>query len=372
MTGSRKKNHGISRRQFVQTVGITTAAAMTTQACRGLGLDPTSLSVTEIPTELSMATKAPTHAPTARSIATPESMIGQVALVQTDDRSAGVRQALDILATHPAQGKQVFLKPNYNSDDPAPGSTHPDVLRAFSEWLWETGAESITVGDRAGMGDTRKVMERVGIFELADEFGFETVVFDDLGPDDWVALQADHWSRGFALAQPVAQAESVVQACCLKTHRFGGHFTLSLKNSVGMVAKKIPGDGYDYMNELHRSPDQRRMIAEINAAYAPDLVVLDGVEAFTTGGPDRGRMVQANVVLAGADRVALDAVGVAILRHLGTTPEVSSGPIFEQEQIARAVELGLGASSPEEIEFVTDDPGSAEFARLLEPILLAR
>jgi len=34
------------------------------------------------------------------------------------------------------------------------------------------------------------------------------------------------------------EAEKVVQTCCLKTHRFGGHFTLSLKNSVGLVAKK--------------------------------------------------------------------------------------------------------------------------------------
>ncbi len=311
---------------------------------------------------------SPTSQPVAS--ATPPSMIGQVALVKTDDRAQGVRKSLDMLGIRPTQGKRVLLKPNYNSADPAPGSTHPEVLRAMAEWLWDSGAESITVGDRSGMGDTRRVMERAGTFELASALGLETVVFDELGADDWVVQQANHWSRGFPLARPVTEAESVVLACCLKTHRFGGHFTLSLKNGVGMVAKRIPGQGYDYMTELHNSAYQRRMIAEVNTAYAPDLVVIDGVEAFTTGGPDRGTKVQAQVVLAGADRVALDAVGVAILRYYGTTNEVGSGPIFEHEQIARAVELGLGVSGPDGIQLVTDDPDSAAYANLLRPILL--
>ncbi|MFC1991779.1 hypothetical protein ACFLVC_03550 [Chloroflexota bacterium] len=40
--------------------------------------------------------------------------------------------------------------------------------------------------------------------------------------------------------------------------------------------------------------------------------------------------------------MAIYTVGVAILRSLGITSEVSKGPIFEQDQIARAAELGLG------------------------------
>ena len=69
----------------------------------------------------------------------------------------------------------------------------------------------------------------------------------------------------------------MVQTCYLKTHRFGGHFTLSLKNSVGFAAKTVPGNSYNFMRELHSSPHQRHMIAEINTAYKPDLVLLDGI-----------------------------------------------------------------------------------------------
>jgi len=123
------------------------------------------------------------------------------------------------------------------------------------------------------------------------------------------------------------------------------------------------------MRELHSSANQRRMIAEINTAYKPDLIVLDGIQAFTNGGPDQGKMVQSNVILAGTDRVAIDAVGVALLRHFGTTPEVSQGAIFDQEQIARAVQLKIGVSGPKQIELVTDDRVSAEYARQIRAIL---
>ncbi len=59
---------------------------------------------------------------------------------------------------------------------------------------------------------------------------------------------------------------------------------MSLKNSVGMVARYDPEDGYDYMGELHGSRYQRQMIAEINAAYEPVFVIMDGIEGLSKGG----------------------------------------------------------------------------------------
>jgi len=297
--------------------------------------------------------------------------MAQVAFVKTRDRVAGVGRAIDLLAIPPFEGKHLFLKPNLNSADPPPGSTHEHTLSALVRRLQALGAGKIVVGDRSGMGRTRTVMERRGIFRLAEELGLEAIVLDELPAKGWehMYVPGGHWRKGFAIAGPVLNAGGVIQTCCLKTHRFGGHFTLSLKNSVGLVAKQVPGEGYDYMGELHSSPYQRSMIAEINAAYRPDLIVLDGVEAFMDGGPDRGKRVDAQVILAGADRVAIDAVGVAILRHFGTTPKVEQGPIFQQEQIARAVELGLGVSGPDEIDLVTGDAESAAYAGQIRQIL---
>lgn len=294
-----------------------------------------------------------------------------VAFVRTTDRAAGVKRAIDLLGMEKLRGKDLFIKPNFNSSDPTPGSTHEDTLVALMRKLKAMGAGPLTIGDRSGMGNTREVMGKKNVFQMGKELDAKVVVFDELGPDDWdlIKQQDSHWEQGFALPRVVRKAGGIVQTCCLKTHRYGGHFTLSLKNSVGLAAKVVPGNSYNFMRELHSSPHQRHMIAEINTAYKPDLIVLDGIQAFTNGGPDQGKMVQSNVILAGTDRVAIDAVGVALLRHFGTTPEVSQGAIFEQEQIARAVQLKIGVSSPKQIELVTDDRESAEYASQIRAVL---
>ena len=298
-----------------------------------------------------------------------EKLLANVSLVRTTDRLKGVPKAISLLGSNPVQGKAVVLKPNFNTADPAPGSTHNDTLRALVLSLKQMGATRITLAERCGPWyPTQRVMKEKGVFELATELGFDIVNLEELGADGWVHFHPkdSHWKDGFLFPRIYAEAEAIVQTCCLKSHAMGGHFTLSLKNAVGMVA----GKGYPYMNEMHASPQMRQMIAEINTAYSPVLIVLDGVDAFTEGGPAEGTRVKANVILAGNDRVAIDAVGVAILRLLGTKSEPSQGRIFEQEQIARAVELGLGINSPEEIQLVTGDPESKAFAAQVSDVLL--
>ncbi len=375
----------MNRRQFCRgmiALGGTVALGPLLKACApspqpATAPQPTATALpgptaTPYPAATPYPTAAPASSPTATLHPTEAPPLARVALVKSDDRAEGVRRALELLSVNPVRGERVLLKPNFNSADPAPGSTHPDVLRALVLQLTAMGARAITVADRSGMGDTRTVMRQKGVFDLAQELGFDVVVLDELAEKDWVIRQSKdyHWSRGYAVPKLLLDADCVVQTCNLKTHRFGGHFTLSLKNSVGFAAKRINGGGYDYMRELHSSPYQRQMIAEINAAYAPALIVMDGVEAFVDGGPERGKKVKAGVVLAGMDRIAMDAVGVAILRLFGTTREVSRGKVFDQEQIARAVELGLGVTSPSQIEIVSGDAESAAYASRIRDVLM--
>ncbi|MGC9521792.1 MAG: DUF362 domain-containing protein [Anaerolineae bacterium] len=227
------------------------------------------------------------------------------------------------------------------------------------------------------MGDTTTVMQRKGLPDLADAFDLDLVALDQLPESDYTVITDEdfHWPNGFAVPNMLLDAECVIQTCCLKTHRYGGHFTMSLKNSVGLVPGAPSASGfsgsYNYMLDLYGSPHQRLMIAEINTAYQPALIVMGGVEAFIQGGPTTGTWAQTGVMLAGTDRVALDAVGVAILRMFGTTPEVSQGRIFEQDQIARAVELGLGVDAPEKIDFITDDAESEAYAKEIRRTLNA-
>jgi uncharacterized protein (DUF362 family) len=289
-------------------------------------------------------------------IAMPKPM-SRVALVKTDNRKNGVKASLKVLNINPAKGKNVLIKPNFNTADITPGSTHNDTLVALIEEIWEMGAKSISLGERS-YPPTHEVMEKKGILSILDKLNVKVIDFDKLDNKDWVLFKPkkSHWSNGFRIAQPILDAECLISTCCLKTHQYGGIFTLSLKLHVGVVPTSR--HGYEYMKELHSSPHQRKMIAEINEPFKPALVVLDGIDAFVDEGPMTGKLAKGEVFLASTDRVAIDAVGVAILKFLGSNESIMKPKIFEQEQIARAVELGLGVSSPSEIDVIPADEKS--------------
>jgi uncharacterized protein (DUF362 family) len=292
----------------------------------------------------------------------------RVALVKTDNRKLGVETSLRALNINPVKGKEVLIKPNFNTADTPPGSTHNDTLAALVEAIWEMGAKSISLGERS-YPLTQEVMKEKGVLPILEKLNVKVINFDDLEEKDWVLFKPkeSHWSNGFRIARPILEAECLVSTCCLKTHQFGGIFTMSLKLHVGVVPTSR--HGYDYMRELHSSPHQRRMIAEINEPFKPALIVLDGIDAFVDGGPATGKHAKGDVFLASADRVAIDATGVAILKYLGSNANIMKPKIFEQEQIARAVEIGMGASSPSEIDIIPVDEKSQEYRDRVVEIL---
>ncbi len=297
--------------------------------------------------------------------------IGEVILIKTTDRDTGIRSLLSTFDLGDFSGKSVALKADFNSADPFPGTTHLDTLTTIVSMLTEAGVGELTLAERSGMGDTRRVLEQMGVSDLAEKQSFEAIVLDGEGREGWMKVDKDgtHWLRGFYISRAFLEADRVVQTCCLKTHRFGGLFTLSLKNSVGLVAKRIPRELYDYMWELHASPHQRLMIAEINKFYNVDLVVMDAMKAFVNGGPERGDIVEPSLLLASRDRVAIDAVGIAILRSYGSTKNVMKGRIFELDQIRRAVELGVGVKSASEIRLIPLADESRDAANKIQGIL---
>jgi uncharacterized protein (DUF362 family) len=292
----------------------------------------------------------------------------RVILVRTEDRAEGVKKCLDLFGTNPFEGRSVLIKPNFNTSDECPGSTHNDTLIALLERTRDMGAKRLSIGDRSGPELTEEVFDKKGVRDIAGKFDAKLINFDELDKTDYLKVDppASHWKDGFLVARPVISAGCVVSTCCLKTHQFGGIFSMSLKNSVGIVPRK----GHAYMRQLHGSPNQRRMIAEINTAYKPALIVLDGLTAFVDEGPMTGPRKDAGVFLAGTDRVAVDAVGVAILKDLGSNDAIMKPAVFEQEQISWAATLELGAGSPGDIVIDTPDEASRAYAERITKILL--
>ena len=128
----------------------------------------------------------------------------KIGLVHTSNRAEGVNRAIKLLQYNPVQGKSVVLKPNFNSADPTPGSTHIDTLRALILNLKKMGASKITVAERSGPGPTtRENLEKKGVLDLAKEIGFEIANLEEMSPEGWVKVvpKSSHWKDGFLFPQ---------------------------------------------------------------------------------------------------------------------------------------------------------------------------
>jgi uncharacterized protein (DUF362 family) len=296
-----------------------------------------------------------------------------VAVVKTSHREAGIGRAVALLGETDFTGENLYLKGNYNSPDPYPATTHPEALRSVVALLKARGIRRIALVERSGMGLARDILEKLGGIDLIRQLGIGFLPLEELATEDWQlrSLPGSHWENGIEAPRFLTQESCVVQICNLKTHRFGGQFSASLKNSIGLIAKYSRKDaGKNYMRELHASPHQCRMIAEVNQIYSPQLVVMDAIQAFISGGPEAGEPADSRLIAASKDRVALDAVGLAMLRHLGAQFPLNKGAVFDHPQIKRAGELGLGVQSAEEIRMLTDDEDSRLLAAKLQSILL--
>ena len=105
-------------------------------------------------------------------------------------------------------------------------------------------------------------------------------------------------------------------------------------------------------------------VADINKGFTPDLIVMDATKCFIDNGPDDGTIREPGLIVVATDRVAIDAVGVAILKAAGSTTAPLRSKIFETRQLARAVKIGLGnAKSPADIELLGNDEATLKNLR---------
>src|SRR4030043_1365547 len=125
-----------------------------------------------------------------------ETKDSRVALIKTGRQKQGVKKSIKALKINPVKGKNVLIKPNFNTADHTPGSTHNDTLAALVEEIWKMGARSVTLGERS-YPPTREVMEDKGILPLLEKLNVKIIDFDTLTEKDWVVFKPKntHWSK---------------------------------------------------------------------------------------------------------------------------------------------------------------------------------
>jgi hypothetical protein len=163
---------------------------------------------------------------------------------------------------------------------------------------------------------------------MVEEVGGKVLNLDN-GPHRRVKV-ADNLA--LEIAESVLKTDNLINVPVMKTH-VQTKLTLGIKNLKGVVSpasKRV----------MHRG-DLERSLAQLCNELKPKLTVIDGLIGMEGFGPAVfGKPKTPNLIIAGKDSVAVDAVTASIMGHDPNTID----------HIVIAQELGLGEINPDNVE----------------------
>jgi uncharacterized protein (DUF362 family) len=259
----------------------------------------------------------------------PDRLMSRVAIVRgTDPPDMTVRAMEMVDATKAISAdKPVLIKPNYiDTSHPSTGiTTDARVIEGVVAFLKKHGAKEVIIGEGTGMGNTLDAFKVGGVDNVATRWKARLV---DLNKDEFVEV---HPTNARTLKKvkiaKTALESTIVSVPKLKPHRLAG-VTLSLKNMMGAMTPKGSMHGHLSQN-----------IVDLASVIKPSIAVIDGVIAGE-GHETSGDPVEMNLVIAGTDPVAVDAVGAAVM-------DIRPG---SAKHLTLAEECGLGTCNPERIQ----------------------
>ena len=263
----------------------------------------------------------------------------------SDDLKRAVLKSVDLIGGFRSfikTGDIVLLKPNFNTADPFPASSDLGFLKAMVELAYEFGSKSVIVGESSMFTlNTRKTMEKTGVFSLAElKPSAEIFSFDE---HKWIKKKIANgkYLKSISVPEILDKVDKLILLPCLKTHIYA-RYTGALKLSVGFMKQRE-------RICLHLGHLQEK-IAELNAVINPDLIVMDARKCFITGGPAGGIVREPNLILASADRIAIDVEGIKIIQSFEGNELRKANP-WELTQIKWAIQCGIGVRSEKDYLF---------------------
>ena len=226
---------------------------------------------------------------------------------------------------------KVLIKPNYvAAKPPNTGITTDSILvESLIELVKELGVKEITVGE-GGAWDTDKAFDVVGIRDVVARQKIRLV---NLNTDErcTIKIPKAKFLKEVGIAKTVLESTSIINVPKLKVHHMA-LVTLSMKNLMGFILPK---------NIMHEHINQK--IVELASIFVDKVKInlVDGLVGSEVDEVDR-KPVKMDVVVAGRDMVATDAVSAAIM---GISPE-------KVRYLKIAEEQGLGTASLNNITVV--------------------
>ena len=226
--------------------------------------------------------------------------------------------------------RPILIKPNYiTADHPSTGTTTDSrVIEGVVKFLKEHGKDNIVIGEGSGLADTFTAFRVAGVDKVAEKWNVRLIdlnsdVFIEVHPPNPLALKKVKVAK-------TALESTVISVPKLKVHRLAT-VTLGIKNMMGILASK----GSMHNGRLNEN------IVDLASILKPSLTVIDGIIAGE-GHETSGNPVEMNLVIAGTDPVAVDAVGAAVM---GIPPT-------KVKHLVLAEKKGLGTCRLENIEII--------------------
>lgn len=252
------------------------------------------------------------------------------------------------------KGQKVMVKPNAGAPFKSTSTSH-EVTRAVIRMVKERGCH-VLVGDRSAFSN-EKSMRKSGFEQLCLEEGAE---FFPWAKSDYIRFTPGqrHWTEGFHFPKILTEVDHWINVPILKNHQSANaEFTCCLKSFVGLCH---PADRFQKGDNALHQRNISEKIAELNLCSRPRLNIIDATRVMLKGGPDgvmaRPVWARADLIIAGRDRVACDSLGLAVLKYYGAKYKIKlpyvKKSVWDQVQIYRSAELGIGQADPSKITIV--------------------
>ena len=216
-------------------------------------------------------------------------------------------QALGGMKKFVNPGEVVVVKPNMAWDRPPEmaANANPAVVRQVVELCLEAGAKQVKVLDNT-CDDARKAYATSGIQAAVEGIKDPRAVVQFVDERRFVEVQIEKARalKKWSFYKDILEADRFINIPVAKQHS-EARLTMCLKNMMGAIGR--------WRGRIHVGLHQN--IADMNLILRPDLHVLDATRILLRNGPKGGRLEDVavkNLVFAGADPVALDALGTEL------------------------------------------------------------
>jgi len=254
------------------------------------------------------------------------------------------------------RGDRVLLKPNFTERlPPSSGlTTDPNILGKLGMMAFEAGAEQVIVAEGSATSDLEEIP---GLSEVLKRTGMEAVDLNKVSDESLVNVRIPdpYVLKEIRIPRIVLESEVFINVPKLKV---GGFVTsLGIKNLLGVLRGKgawsdpetmkppfKPAGDKKVLHGFGHSKDERfhEAVVDLNSVVHSDMTVVDGLYGMEGAGTSHGRPVRMNLIIAGKDIVAVDAISSMVM---GFDPVKIS-----YIRLAMKKELGIGDTARIQVE----------------------